>query len=270
MTNRFGLRVIGKEVSIPTPDGTMDGYAAQPAGGGPFALVVMFMDVWGLREELFALARGVAEHGYYCLLPNLFYRDGKIRIERRNADGKMVSFDTLPAALQQEMRSHSSKIDRPRTRADIAAVLEFCRGEPVDPGPAGSVGFCLGGRAAFYAGQEFPDRFLANASLHGTHLVTDADDSPQRLAGRLCGEFYGGYGALDRLASPEIIAALDRAFAANPNIVYRRNLHAGAHHGYALPDRDIHDASATATDWREIFAMFGRRLSPSVLAKPGA
>jgi carboxymethylenebutenolidase len=247
----------------------MDGYAAHPDGGGPFPLVVMFMDVWGLREELYGLARNVAAQGYYCLLPNLFYRDGKIRFERRNADGKMVSFDTLPAALQVEMRSHSSKVDRARTHIDIAAMLEFCRGEPVDPGPAGSVGFCLCGRAAFYAGQEFPGRFLANASLHGTYLATEAEDSPHRLVARLRGEFYGGYGELDRLAAPEIIAALDHAFAANPDVIYRRNVHAGVHHGYALPDRDVHAAEATATDWREIFAMFGRQLS-SARANSGA
>lgn len=262
--------MIGKDVLIATPDGAMDGYAAHPDGNGPFPLVVMFMDVWGLREELFALARGVASHGYYCLLPNLFYRQGKIRLERRNAEGKMVSFDTLPEALQVEMRGHSSKVDRPRTRTDIAAMLEFCRNEPVAAGPAGSVGFCLGGRAAFYAGQEFPGRFLANASLHGTSLVTAAADSPHSFVGRMRGEVYCGYGERDRMATPEIVAALDSAFAANAAVVYRRNLHLGAHHGYSLPDRDVHAAAATATDWREIFAMFGRQLAPSGRTGSGA
>ena len=261
--------MIGKELVIATPAGAMDAYAAHPAGGGPFPLVVMFMDVWGLREELFALARKVAEQGYYCVVPNLFYRDGKLRYEKRNAEGKMASFDTLPAALQVEMRGHSSRVDRPRTRIDIAAILEFCRAEPVAPGPAGSVGFCLGGRAAFYAGQEFAERFVANASLHGTHLVTDAADSPHRLVDRMRGEVYCGYGSLDRMATPEIVAALDRAFAANPHVVYRSNLHGGAHHGYSLPDRDIHAAEATALDWREIFAMYSRQLG-SARSGPGA
>ncbi len=261
--------MIRKEVTIPTPAGAMDGYAAHPDGGGPFPLIVMFMDVWGLREELFGLARNVAAQGYYCLVPNMFYRDGKIRLERRNAAGQMVSFDTLPVALQEEMRGYSSKVDRPRTRVDIAAMLEFCRGEAVAPGPAGSVGFCLGGRAAFYAGQEFPERFVANASLHGTHLVTEAEDSPHLLVANMRGEVYCGHGALDRMSTPDKVAALDRAFAANANVTCRRNVHAGAHHGYSLPDRDVHAAAATASDWREIFAMFGRRLS-SARAHAGA
>jgi carboxymethylenebutenolidase len=262
--------MIGRAVDIPTPDGTMDGYAAHPDGGGRFALVVLFMDVWGLREELFAIARRVASHGYYCLVPNLFYRQGKLRYERRNASGKLVSFDTLPVALQDEMRGHASALDRQTARTDIAAILDFCRGEPVDDGAAGSIGFCMGGRIALHAGQEFPQRFRANASLHGTWLVTDAADSPHRLAHLMRGEVYCGYGARDRFATPQIVAAVERAFTGHADLSYRFNLHAGAGHGYALPDRDIHDQAAAEADWREIFAMFERQLARSAQTSVGA
>jgi carboxymethylenebutenolidase len=255
--------MIGKEIAISTPRGTMDGYAAYPEGGGPFPLVALFMDVWGLREELNTIARRVAAQGYYCLLPNLFYRDGKIRYERRDAAGKTVSFDTLPEALKKEMRTHSVKIDRPNARVDIAAMLDFCRNEPVDPGPAGSVGLCLGGREIFYAGQEFPARFRANASLHGTALVTEGPDSPHRLADRMRGEVYCGYGERDSFSTPDIIAALGSALGGNADLVYRFNVHAGVNHGYALPDRDVYDHAAVETDWREIFAMFNRQLKAS-------
>jgi carboxymethylenebutenolidase len=248
----------------------MDGYAAHPAGGGRFALVALFMDVWGLREELFALARRVAAHGYYCVVPNLFYREGKVRYERRNAAGKMVSFDTLPLALREEIRGHANKLNRQTARTDIAAILDFCRSEPVDDGPAGSVGFCMGGRIAFHAAQEFPQRFCANASLHGTWLVTEAADSPHRLAGRMRGEFYCGYGERDRFSTPEIIAEVGRALGGQAGLTYLCNVHPGANHGYALPDRDLYDGAAAETDWREIFAMFERQLARSVPAVPGA
>jgi carboxymethylenebutenolidase len=261
--------MIGKDVDIQTPDGAMDAYVAHPDGGGPFPLVVLFMDVWGLREELFAIARNVAAKGYYCVVPNLFYREGKVRYEKRNAQGKMASFTALPPDKQAEMMGRSGKVDRERSRTDIAAILEFCRGEPVTGGAAGSAGFCLGGRVAFYAGQEFP-RFRANASLHGTWLIKDVPDSPHLFIGRMRGEMYCGFGALDRFGTPETVAALGDAFAANPNVTYRRHVHAGAEHGYSLPDRDIHVVEATALDWREIFAMFERELRPSNTARSGA
>jgi carboxymethylenebutenolidase len=262
--------MIGKAIDIPTPDGTMDGYAAHPDGGAKFALVVLFMDVWGLREELFAIARRVASHGYYCVVPNLFYREGKVRYERRNASGKMASIETLPAALQKEIRSHAAALNRQTARTDIAAILDFCRGEPVDSAAAGSVGFCMGGRIALHAGQEFPQRFRANASLHGTWLVTDAPDSPHRLAHLMRGEVYCGYGERDRFAAPDIVAALERVLGGRTDLAYRFNLHAGANHGYALPDRDLYDGAAAEADWREIFAMFDRQLARSARTGLGA
>lgn len=255
--------MIGKAIDIPTPDGTMDAYAAHPDGRGKFALVVLFMDIWGLREELFAIALRIASHGYYCVVPNLFYREGKIRYERRNADGKMMSYSAIPAALQEEMLAHALALNRQTTRTDTAAILDFCRSEPVNDGAAGSVGFCLGGRKVLLAAQEFPQRFRATASLHGTRMVTDAADSPHRLVQRMRGEVYFGYGERDRFTPPETRAALEQAFAACDGVTYRCNVHAGVDHGYALPDRDLYNGGAAETDWREIFAMFERQLARS-------
>ncbi len=173
----------GKTVDIPTPRGVIDAYAAHPGDDKPYPLVILFMDVWGLREELFGIARRVAAEGYYCLVPNLFYREGKFRFERRNAEGRMVSFNTLPEDIQIDMRARAERLDRQTLRADVASILDFCRGEPVRASEAGSIGFCMGGREAFFAAQEFPERFRATASLHGSRLVTGAADSPHKLRG---------------------------------------------------------------------------------------
>jgi len=51
-------------VDVATPDGPMDTFAVHPEEGGPFPCVVVFMDIWGLREELFDIARRVATVGY--------------------------------------------------------------------------------------------------------------------------------------------------------------------------------------------------------------
>lgn len=255
----------GRMADIATPDGAMDAYIVHPEGPGPFPLVVLLMDIWGLREELFALARNVSAQGYLCVVPNLFYRNGKVRYEQRNAKGQMVSFETLPPDVQTRMQTLGRGLDRAMVRKDIGALLAFCDGLPADSGAAGVIGFCLGGRIAFLAAQEFPERFRATASLHGVFLVTDAADSPHRLATSMQGEVYCGYAEHDRFAAPELRAALKHAFETSA-ASYREAFHAGAHHGYSLPDRDIHDASATDADWREIFAMLERQLKRSAPA----
>jgi hypothetical protein len=43
-------------------------------------------------------------------------------------------------------------------------------------------------------------------------------------------------------------------------VSYRYELHPGAEHGYALPDRDIYDKRATARDWELILAMYRRQI----------
>jgi hypothetical protein len=50
------------------------------------------------------------------------------------------------------------------------------------------------------------------------------------------------------------------AFSGCP-VDYCYEVHPGAEHGYALPDRDIHNKGAANRDWELIFAMFRLRLS---------
>ena len=54
------------------------------------------------------------------------------------------------------------------------------------------------------------------------------------------GQLYCGFAEKDPNASPPIRQALSEAFAGCP-VDYRFEVHPGAEHGYALPDRDIHD-----------------------------
>jgi len=254
------LRVVGQPVDIDTPDGVMDAYAAHPDAAGRWPLVVIFMDIWGLREELFGIVRRVAGEGYYCVVPNLFHREGKFSYAPRNAEGRTLSFDLLPEDVQREMRGRAERLDRATLRTDAAAILDFCKRQPVREGPAGSLGYCMGGREAFFAAQEFPARFRATASLHGSRLVSDAADSPHRLIDRMRGEVYCGFAEFDRGAPPEVIGRIEDGLRRNRDLTFNTQVHAGARHGYALPDRDVHDRAATEADWANIFTMYRRQL----------
>ncbi len=254
--------LIGRHIGIPTPYGDIDSYVAHPHDSENHPLVLLFMDIWGLREELFGIARRIAAQGYYCILPNSFYREGKFRYEPRNAEGRMMSFDTLPDHIQDDMRARGRRVNRRTAHEDISVILDFCRNEPVRAGAAGSVGFCLGGLLAFYAGQDFAERFRASASLHGSRLVTDEEDLPHRLTHKMRGEVYCGFAEFDHTTPPESARVLSRALQDQSNLVCHLKMHPGAHHGYALPDRDIYNHAAAEADWESIFAMLQRQLLP--------
>lgn len=105
----------------------------------------------------------------------------------------------------------------------------------------------------------FPDRFKASASLHGTRLVTDSAESPHLTALKAAGELYCGFAERNPYAAPptvEVITATMR----NAGVAFSCELHLGAEHGYALPDRDIHDKSAARLDWELMFAKWRRQL----------
>jgi carboxymethylenebutenolidase len=245
---------------IPTADGTMDAFVTHPEEGGPFPAVVVLMDVWGLREELFDIARRIATVGYHCTVPNFWYRRGKVRFEYRDDKGRMRSLSAIPKEAQDEILANMKLVTDRMAMADIGAVLKFLSGEPVRPGPKGTVGYCLGGRLSLAAAAEYPDQFRASASMHGTNLVSDAPDSPHRFVDRMRGEVYCGFGEHDHYAPPATIATLAQLFGAQSAVKYRANVHAGTDHGYALPDRDIFHKASFNKDWENIFAMFRRQL----------
>ena len=72
-------------IEIPTADGRMDAFVAHPEEGGPFPAVIVLMDIWGLREELFDVARRdrhrrLPRHRAELLVSA---RQGALRIPRR-------------------------------------------------------------------------------------------------------------------------------------------------------------------------------------------
>mgnify|MGYP001241985031 CR=1 FL=1 len=246
---------------IPTRAGTMPAFVVHPQQDGPFPAVILYMDIWGVREELYDIARWVATVGYYCVVPDLYYRQGTIHNEVRDQRGRMVSLSRLDGAARAKVLAPMQKHSDAETMDDTDAIFRFLANDKsARPGAKGCFGYCLGGRLSLLAAARFPGHIKAAASLHGTSLVTDGADSPHRLANKIQGEFYCGFGANDHYSPPSTIAAVAAAMQAAA-VKYDYTVHADTDHGYALPDRDIYNKTATMRDWELILAMFRRQLS---------
>lgn len=252
-------------IEIATPAGPMETFVVQPEGAGPFPVVVFYMDIWGVREELFDLARRVATVGYLCVVPDLYHRQGRVRNAFRNTEGKMISVLRLTEAQKEVVRAPGRALSDAMVLEDTAALFAWLDARPeARRGPMGCIGYCMGGRFVLRAAGTWPERFRASASLHGSDLATDQPDSPHRVARRAQGELYCGYAELDRFALPEIVAAVEAELAQVPGLRFHAALHRGADHGYALPDRDVHDRPGFNRDWEIIFGMLHRQVPPWV------
>lgn len=253
-------------VDIETPSGRMQTFVTRPEHAGPFPAVVLYMDIWGVREELFEIARRVGTVGYYCLVPDFYYRQGTVRHEFRDAQNRMISLHALDEDRRQRVIAPGRRLSNQMVVDDTGAILEFLdRGEPVRPGGVGTIGYCMGGRHVLCVAGHFPERMTASASLHGTTLVGDAADSPHRLASRFRGELYCGFAETDPYAPLPMVRELEALLRGCP-VTYRHAIHPGAVHGYALPNRDIFHPQAAARDWEMILAMFHRQIPPAVAA----
>jgi len=239
----------------------MRAFATRPSEGGPFPAVVIFMDVWGLREELYEIARRVATVGYYVVIPDFYHRQGPaVSFDFRNADNKVISVARLPEADRQAVEGALARLTNAMVIDDVRALLGFLAAQPeVIDGPKGAIGYCMGGRHAFCAATQFPDEFRATASLHGTALISQKADSPHLRVARMRGEVYCGFGENDVHTPPALVAEL-AGLMRKSDARYRYEVHKGADHGYALPYRDVYDAQGAARDWELIFAMFQRQM----------
>lgn len=245
---------------VPTPDGAMETFIAGPNAIRPHPLVLVYMDAWGMRDELYGIARALCAKGYVGVVPDLYHRDGTVRFDFRDADGHTMSEAKLTEDQRATVHTASQRITNQTVVADTRALIRWLDAQEFKGrGPVGALGYSMGGRLALCAAAAWPDHIRATAALHGTVLVSDQPDSPHLAFNRIQGEVYCGFGEQDHFASESVRATLEKAFHGT-GVKYRCAVHAGADHGYALPERDVHDAHATASDWDAIYAMYDRVL----------
>jgi carboxymethylenebutenolidase len=238
------------EVAIPTPDGKARAFVFTPEGQGPWPAVIFFMDGPAIRPALFEMSERLASHGYYVLLPDMFWRVGPY--EPINIAEVFKS----EGARREVFAKLMSSTDPERSTRDTGAFLAFLSAQPQVKGTkVGVTGYCMGGGLALRAAGNFPDRVAAAAAFHGGRLATDAPDSPHLLAPRIKAKVLVAGADQDAGFPAEqadtLRAALDAAGVDNEVVIYP-----GALHGYAPPDMPVYNRDASERHWRELLALF--------------
>ena len=180
--------MIERDVKVTGRSGAIPSFAVCPDGPGPFPGIILYMDAPGIREELRNLARRIAKRGYFCLLPDMYYRIGTLRFDFvRRAEG-----------MRPTMFAAMNSLTNALVTEDTAAWLGFLDAQDkVRPGGIGCIGYCMSGRYVTTVAARFPNRFAASASLYGVGIVTNAEDSPHLLIDRIKGEMYFGFAETD-------------------------------------------------------------------------
>ncbi|MGW3208709.1 dienelactone hydrolase family protein [Streptomyces sp. NPDC001135] len=241
-----------KMLQIPTADGQADAFAAFPEGGGRQPGVLMYADGFGIRPVLRQMARELAGHGYYVLVPNLFYRHGPAPVIELP---EHIGDDVRPAVFAQLMpmiEAHTTE----RVLSDADAYLKFLTAQPqVSGGPVAVTGYCIGGLLATRTAAAHPGQVAALAAFHGPVGV----DGPDSLS-KLTAEVHFGHAESD--LTPQALGELNRALDA-AGVGYTSEIYPGTVHGFTMSDTDAFHPAALQLHWDRLLPLLRRTLTKS-------
>ncbi len=241
--------MLERQLDVETRDGSMPTFIVHPERDAPFPVVLLLMDGLGFREALKDVARRLATAGYYVMLPDLYYRAGPMAPIRREEPGEWDRMMSLVQGLRDEM-----------VIADTEVLLECARSDgAAHPGPAGVMGFCMGGRLSVVVSQGLGQEIAGAAGIHPGNLTSAGDDSPHRHLDRVAAELYLAIADQDQWCTPEQVAVLEKALVQR-EVAHEIEWHPGALHGFGVPGSDVYHKEAAERVWEKVLALFARTL----------
>src|SRR5260370_8083322 len=245
--------MIDQQIDIPTKDGKTTTFITHPERGGPFPVIIFYMDAPAIREELRDMARRLGTSGYYVMLPNMYYRSGAMELGAINPDANSRG----GKCMLELMKSLSI----PLVMEDTKSLLAYADGQAAaNTKIVGTVGYCMSGQYAVNAATHFPERVKAAASIYGVQLATDRPDSPHLAGQKTKAELYFGCAETDVYAPMEIVEKVKQQMKAD-GAHAEVEIYPGVHHGFAFPKRPVYDRDAAERHWERLLALYRRNLS---------
>jgi len=119
------------EVTIKVADGTLPGYRAMPASGGPFAVILVAPEVFGLNPYMKDICRRLAKAGYYAISPDVYARKADLTkitaiadiipvVNAKSDTEMMADFDATAAFAKASGKGDIDRLGMTGLRAAVA------------------------------------------------------------------------------------------------------------------------------------------------------
>ncbi|MFY9585048.1 MAG: dienelactone hydrolase family protein [Candidatus Acidiferrales bacterium] len=219
-TDTAGL--VAGEIKIPVAGGELPGYRAMPDKGGPFPVVLVVQEVFGVHEHIRDICRRFAKLGYLAMAPELYARQGDV--------SKLAEIkDIIPIV---------SKVPDAQVMSDLDAAVAWAqKSGKGNTAKLGITGFCWGGRIVWLYAAHNP-KLKAGVAWYG-RLVGQPNElqpkNPIDLVAELKAPVLGLYGGDDQGIPLDTVERMRQALKAanNPSeiVVYPNTPH-GFHADY--------------------------------------
>jgi carboxymethylenebutenolidase len=233
------------EVRIPVADGSIPGYRAMPAEGGPFATVLVVQEIFGVHEHIKDICRRLAKRGYFAVAPALYAREGDV--------SQMTSGEEIISKVVM-------KVPEPQVATDLDSTATWAGSTgKADLNRLGVTGFCWGGRQVWLYAAHNP-KLKAAVAWYGLLQWPRGPNSPVDpidLVPQLDVPVLGLYGGQDAGIPIEQIQAMQAALkAANkPSEIV---VYPDAGHGFNADYRPSYRPVDAKDAWQKMLAWFSR------------
>jgi carboxymethylenebutenolidase len=233
------------EVKIPVKDGEIPAYRAMPAGGGPFPVVLVVQEIFGVHEHIKDLCRRLAKSGYLAVAPELYARQGDVS---RMKD------------IQEILSTVVAKVPDAQVMSDLDATVAWAAGTGEgDVSRLAVTGFCWGGRITWLYAAHNP-KIKAGVAWYGRLVGQTGELTPANpidLASALSVPVLGLYGGADQGIPLDTVEKMRAALATGRSgseiVVYKE-----APHGFNADYRPSYRKDAATEGWTRMLAWFKR------------
>jgi len=231
------------EVKVTTPDGEIPAYRAMPATGGPFPVILVVQEIFGVHEHIKDLCRRLAKLGYLAVAPALYARQGDV---------------SNIQDIQKILSEVVSKVPDAQVMSDLDATAAWAKASGKgDTSKLGVTGFCWGGRIVWLYSAHNPN-VKAGVAWYG-RVAGPADalhpKHPIDVASSLKAPVLGLYGGADRGIPVESLekmrAALKAANKPAEIVIYPETPH-----GFNADYRETYRKDKAEDGWKRMLAWF--------------
>ena len=225
----------GSPLTLTSADGTaLSAFLARPERPSGIGIVVL-PDIRGLFPFYELVALRLAEQGHSALAMDYFGRTA----------------GTGPRDENFRPMEHIVRVTRPTLDADIMAAAEYLRG-PCDCRVTVALGFCFGGRQAFFASAP-KFGFAGVIGFYGMPgLYPNGAAGPTQHAAELAAPILGLFGGDDHGISEQELDAFDTALTA-ADVEHEFVVYPGAPHSF-FDVKYAEHATACADAWNRVLA----------------
>jgi carboxymethylenebutenolidase len=242
-------------VEIPVADRRIPAYRARPEGEGPFPVVLVVHEIFGVHEYIRDVCRRLARAGYLAVAPDLYARQGD--------PTRVASVDAIVGEIV-------ARVPDAQVMSDLDATVVWAASDGGDPQRVFVTGFCWGGRIVWLYAAHRRD-LVAGAAWYGRldgPARAQTPEHPLDLAERRLAPVLGLYGGKDTGIPLDDVLAMRKKLA-QANSPSEIVVFPEAPHGFHADYRESYRPMEAEEGWRRMLAWFRRHSGRAGEPAPG-